>query len=455
MKTRLLAGLISIVLLLTGLTACLQPPAQTATPRPVETATPASPQVTPQPPQATTPRPAQTGTPAPPPGRTAAPPAGDASLEVTDNRVSADFPRALSFKLRAQSSENINRITLSYNVNKITVAPVVNEVRVNFTPSREADVEWVWDQRKGGIPGGAEVSWEWLVDTGGKRIRTEKKTFLYHDPRFDGASLLTVGDVNIYWYDGSAAYGQTLMDAAQDALKRLADDTGSRLTRPVKVYVYPTYEALRSALVFPQEWTGGVAFTEYGIVAIGVATDRASIEFGKKTVAHELGHLVSFQVTFNSYGVGMPTWLNEGLAQYAEGAPDSDRKGRLQLAVRQDKLFSIKSLAGSFPAGTDEALLAYGQADSVVRFLIEKYGKDRMLQYLGLFRKGIAAEEGLKQVYGFDYDGLDAAWRASIGAKARLALGAVPLPVPLLALSGSGAGISPGSFWPGFAGVNG
>ncbi len=423
MKKRFTAGLLWIVILLTGLTSCGGLPTAVApgTPSPIQTASPVT--VTPipatAPPQATAPA--------------AKPTAQAARLEVQSNTVSADFPKSLTFNLKANSTQDITRITLSYSVNKITVAPVVNEVRVSFEPSRDAGVQWVWDQRKGGIPGGAEVTWEWIVDTGGSRTRTEKKTFLYHDPRFDGKSSLTEGDVSLYWYGGDAAYGRGLMSAAQDALKRLAQDTGAQLTRPVKLYIYPSYEELRSALVFPQEWTGGVAFTEYGVIAIGVSPGRAGYDYGLRTVAHELTHLVTFQVTFNSYGVNMPTWLNEGLSEWAEGAPDPDRKSRVELAAKQDKLFSVKTLSSSFPAGTDDALLAYGEAESLVRFLIEKYGKEQMNAYLGLFRQGIGAEEGLQKIYGFDYNGLDMFWRVSIGASQRAQVTAPALKSGILA----------------------
>ena len=36
-------------------------------------------------------------------------------------------------------------------------------------------------------------------------------------------------------------------------------------------------------------------------------------------VIHELAHLLVEEVTFNCFG-GLPTWLDEGLAVYAEGS---------------------------------------------------------------------------------------------------------------------------------------
>ncbi len=48
-------------------------------------------------------------------------------------------------------------------------------------------------------------------------------------------------------------------------------------------------------------------------------------------------------------------------------------------------------------------------------FLINQYGKDKMIQLLHVFQQGSAYDAALKQVYGFDQDGLDALWRQSLG----------------------------------------
>src|SRR3972149_7875110 len=101
-------------------------------------------------------------------------------------------------------------------------------------------------------------------------------------------------------------------DVRRDAAG-LAHNTGAELKDPVRLYIYASSADLQGAMIFPQEWTGGVAFSEYGIVIIGITPDAAGLEWGKGTISHELTHLVVNQVTFNPYNY-LPTWLNEGLA---------------------------------------------------------------------------------------------------------------------------------------------
>ena len=111
----------------------------------------------------------------------------------------------------------------------------------------------------------------------------------------------------------------------------------------------------------------------------------------------------------------MPTWLNEGLATYGEGSLSPDYQAALNSAIKNHQLISIRSLSSPFSAIPEQAYISYGESNSIVTFLIQTYGKDKMVQLLNVFHQGSGYDEALKQVYGFDQDGLDALWRQSIG----------------------------------------
>ena len=151
---------------------------------------------------------------------------------------------------------------------------------------------------------------------------------------------------------------------------------------------------------------------EFGIIAIGIPTNE--LDWGKGAIAHELGHVVTHQITFSPYGAILPTWLDEGLAMYAEGKPDPYLESVLQKAIAQNNLISVQSLASPFSALPSEAYISYAESQSIVAFLIQNYGKDKMLQLLNLFTEGSTYDDALTQVYGFNQDGLDAAWQKYI-----------------------------------------
>ncbi len=345
-----------------------------------------------------------------------------AGITVLSSTVEAEFPTEITFNLEVESSADISEIVLQYRVEKMSFVTLISSGEPDFTPAPRVETAWTWDMRKtGGLPPGAEIEYKWLIeDVEGNELETSWTAIRFDDHRYSWRSL-TSGRVTLLWYSGGESFAQELMDSAQQALEKLARDTGAHLERPARIYVYADYENLRGAMVFPQEWTGGVAYPEYGIIAIGISPEN--LAWGKRTVAHELAHVVIHQITFNPYS-GQPTWLDEGLAMYAEGEMSLSDRSRLEEATSEGRLFSVRSLSSSFPADPEEALLCYAQSYSVVEFLIASYGSDEMLQLLEVFSEGSRPDDALEEVYGFDMDGLDAQWRASIGA----ALIATPTP---------------------------
>jgi len=330
-------------------------------------------------------------------------------LAVLDTPTNTQFPAELSFGIKASSDVNITDIRLHYEVERSGFAVVTSEAYIEFEPSTAVEMEWTWDMRRtGGLPPGTSVSYWWVVeDAQDNRVITSPARVQFDDTRYPWQGM-TEGKVTLRWYKGEDQFAGELMAAAQEVLNRLAGDTGARLEKPVDVYIYADASALQGSLIFPQEWTGGIAFTRYGRIAIGIAPDQ--LDWGKRAMSHELAHLVVHQMTFNPY-TELPTWLNEGLAMYAEGSLEPVYVDLLQRVVNAGALISVRSLSSPFSAHPDQSALSYAQSYSVVEFLIDSYGQSRMLELLLAFREGSGYDAALEKIYGFDMDGLDASWR--------------------------------------------
>lgn len=333
-------------------------------------------------------------------------------LAILNSSAVAIFPSQLSFGLSAQSNVDITDIRLRFTIDQDSFAEVISEGYVEFTPGTTVDVSWALEMFKiGGLPPGATVEYWWRVkDASGKMVETAPAQVRYDDTRYSWRSL-TEGKVTIYWYEGDDFFARELMSATQQALERLAEDTGACLEKPAQLYIYASSEDLKGAMIHPQEWTGGVAYTRYSIMAIGIAPDDTS--WGKTTIAHELTHLVIHQMTLNPYNE-LPTWLDEGLAMYNEGPLDPARTSYLTWAITENKLISVQSLSSPFSAYAEEAYLSYAESYSLVEYLITTYGQEKMLELLNTFREGSGYDAALERVYGFDMDGLDSLWRGYV-----------------------------------------
>jgi hypothetical protein len=330
-----------------------------------------------------------------------------------DSWVEIDFPTLITFKVMAQSENKINDLRLHYRIERREHARITSEVYIPIIPSISLKEYWEWDMRQtGGLPPGSTIDYWWTVtDELGNTTETIPKILEINDERYSWQSV-TKGDVTLYWYDGDEDFSNELVTATQEALARLNEESGATLENPVSIYIYANSSDLRGSMIFPQEWTGGVAFTRYGIIAIGIGNNPEDIAWGKRAIAHELTHLVIHQVTFNPYS-GLPTWLDEGLAVNAEGPLQYYYANYLYQAYEDDSFISVRSLASPFSTDSNKSLLSYAQSFELVRYLIDEYGREKMSELLNTFRQGSGYDAALLKVYGFDMDGLETRWKAT------------------------------------------
>jgi len=332
----------------------------------------------------------------------------DNGISVLDSSVEIHFPSELVFHLEAESHANIVDARLHYQVDKMNYAQVTSEAWPDFTPATRIKTSWTWDMRKVSLPPGATITYWWTIeDADGKTNGTSPSVVHFDDPNYNWQSL-TDGELTLFWYEGNDSFAQELMGACEEGLARLTRNIGTYPEKPIKIYIYASAEDLRGAMVFPMEWTGGVAFTEFGIIAIGISP--STLDWGKRALVHELTHLVVHQAIFSPYGK-LPTWLDEGLAMYNEGGLEPYLDSYLQKAISEDKLLSVRSLCSPFSAEPEKAYLSYAQSYSLVEYLLSDYGQDKMLNLLTLFKQGSTYDEALAEVYGFDIDVLDSRWR--------------------------------------------
>ncbi len=329
-------------------------------------------------------------------------------IRVVDSSVDITFPYQLTFKIEIEGDLEIEDIRLHYQVERKQFAVVTSEIITDFNRSNKVETDWKWDLRKsGGLPAGTVIKYWWTIrNVDEDIIQTEICNIHFNDERYSWQSI-SKEEITLYWYHGGEDFAWNLIETAQTALERLEEDTGAHLQEPVSIYIYANVADLQSSMIFPHEWTGGVAFTSYGTVAIGI--NSSNLGWGKRTIVHELTHLVTQQMTFNPYN-SMPVWLNEGLSMYAEGDMQPIFESYLRQAVLNDELVSVRSLTSPFSANPELSYLAYAQSMSIVDFLIDNYGQEKMLELLYVLKVGSSYDEALNKVYGFDMGELSDRW---------------------------------------------
>ncbi|HET6263067.1 MAG TPA: peptidase MA family metallohydrolase [Chloroflexia bacterium] len=337
------------------------------------------------------------------------------SLLVESQTAEADFPSSVEFRLKASGFETA-RAELNYRLvgDSVTAGMQAEVEEVTAAPDLGVTLDLTTDY----LPPGSQVEYYWtLTDPLGNTTETPTQAFKLVDERYSWKSLTDAqGRVTLHWYEGGSGFGKTLLGVAKGALDRLQNDIDAGLTRPAEVWVYASQDELLDALPANiPEWVGGKAFPHLALVMASIADDNMAELETKRTIPHELSHLVLYQATRNPYNAP-PAWLDEGLAVYNQEAHDPAEEEALRWAAEHGALLPLNSLSGSFGADEESALLAYAQSHSAVEFLLtdSRYGPDKLARTVAAFREGVTYDEAFQAGLGATVDEIDQQWLASL-----------------------------------------
>jgi len=348
-------------------------------------------------------------------------------IGINSQDVTNGFPNEIVFHISATSvAGNVEKVTVLY---QILPDGVLAYGVPEFNPGRRAQVDFHLNTNDGQIyiAPGAAILYHWEIeDAAGNVAVTEPATFVYQDTRYDWKGAGSDGNVSVsvHWYGGGDA--QSYLRVASDTLDRMSALLGAQVEFPVKVWVYDNNDDMLAAL--PRRSQGQEI--EKRTAGVRVASDTVLMlaDGGGDILRHELTHVVTKVAGEGPYG-GLPAWLDEGTAMYAQSEPGEGFTAALDGAVKRDRLMSVRSMTS--PTGDpDKVTLFYGEAWSLVSFMVKEYGEAKFAQLYAVFKDGSTTDKALQQVYGFDQDGLEDAWRASLGLGPRQRATVTPTVTP-------------------------
>ena len=113
------------------------------------------------------------------------------------------------------------------------------------------------------------------------------------------------------------------------------------------------------------------------------------------TVAHEYGHVAVRQLAGARL---VPVWFNEGIATSVEGGYDG-YLSRVRRAANTNTLLNMNEML-DWNVDGERAFLAYSQANSIVDFMVSKWGKGAVLEVLRQIGRDVAPETAFRNVLG-------------------------------------------------------
>jgi len=199
-----------------------------------------------------------------------------------------------------------------------------------------------------------------------------------------------------------------------------ADDGDRSAVRQVLYALEDAYEVVGSKFdYYPDERTTVVLYTQDDFHTITQAPDWAGADFDGRiqlpvrgltqndpalthVVRHEYAHSVVARLT----GTYCPSWLNEGLAVWAEEDRDGERTTWAQDRIAGQNLFTLEELSRPFVAlPGDRVEPAYAESYLAVRTLIGPYGARKLPDLLRALSRTHHTADAFAAVYPGDLSG--------------------------------------------------
>ena len=155
--------------------------------------------------------------------------------------------------------------------------------------------------------------------------------------------------------------------------------------------------------------TEGQAFTKIGTLLV-LGGGRLS----EGTASHEVTHILVERAAGSIYG-NIPSWLNEGLAEFGNLSPSFSYDVAVDFAVHSGRLLPITSMP-AMPGDPEDVIMYYGQSMSIVEYMVVRLGPRKMVHLLSRLKSGENIDDAILAAYGISKLELENSWRVYIGA---------------------------------------
>ena len=357
--------------------------------------------------------------------------ASSSSFKVMESSIVSEFPEGYRIKVAAEAANEIKQIAVRMRIGQRTrevyeymgdeggEASGARGRTLELTPGKSVRAElFRWTNSTSTyIPPGTIITYNFdIEDMEGNVHKTEPEQFVYTDVRYEWKEV-TDGLVTVAYHGPVEKRARDVLDTATRVIDLISPIYGAVHEDPIRISMYnnaaelvdaypPRYGAIGHGVI-----VDGQAHTHEGLVMI-----EAGGRDALGTTAHEITHIIIHRATFNPRAQNMPSWLNEGLAEFGNIHATVGYDLALEFAVQNDRVLPIMFMRGQ-PSKGEDIIIFYGQARSVVRWLYRTYGRDTLTEFLSYLRRGNSLDRAFTRAYGGDRIEITNRWREEIGAK--------------------------------------
>lgn len=221
----------------------------------------------------------------------------------------------------------------------------------------------------------------------------------------------------IYYVKGMESLARKAETILEDAYIQITADLGYEVKQRLPIVIYSSPSTFQETNIIMEVLGEGVGgFTETMKNRIAVPFNGSYEEF-RHVLVHELAHAVCFDFLYGRGPVSlispnrifrMPLWFAEGISEF-ESHPDlgwsNDADMYLRDAILNEYVYSLEYLGG---------FLAYKEGQSVIKYIAEKYGREKLGEILAKGKIFVTMSKALNSAIGKDEEELYKEWLSHV-----------------------------------------
>ena len=330
---------------------------------------------------------------------------------VKDFNVTSEIPGGIRFKIELFNNSDIEDIQVKFKIEgrksyqyeylKLSKDNLVIEHYFSTLQSSRY------------MPPGSQIEYYFeIFYKDGSSVKTDKKKDVLLDSRFEWDKV-SGKVVDVYFHGPVSRRAKNILNACEESVNDISELLGVDSNNRIALVMYNNYSEMFDVVVKKSQTQAGSLITE----GQAFATENVVIMDGGSrsslgVATHEITHIIVARATKDSY-LGVPLWLNEGLAEYGNIEPDSGYDRYLEWAVDTNRVFPFSSL-NRFPGNPNLTLVAYGQSKSFIEFLVSKYPKENMKNLMKEISSRKSIDESFSSSYGKNLIELEEEWRDTL-----------------------------------------
>ena len=330
---------------------------------------------------------------------------------VKDFNVTSEIPGGIRFKIELFNNSDIEDIQVKFKIEgrksyqyeylKLSKDNLVIEHYFSTLQSSRY------------MPPGSQIEYYFeIFYKDGSSVKTDKKKDVLLDSRFEWDKV-SGKVVDVYFHGPVSRRAKNILNACEESVNDISELLGVDSNNRIALVMYNNYSEMFDVVVKKSQTQAGSLITE----GQAFATENVVIMDGGSrsslgVATHEITHIIVARATKDSY-LGVPLWLNEGLAEYGNIEPDSGYDRYLEWAVDTNRVFPFSSL-NRFPGNPNLTLVAYGQSKSFIEFLVSEYPKENMKNLMKEISSRKSIDESFSSSYGKNLIELEEEWRDTL-----------------------------------------